>query len=110
MSREPVRQFFCIIAIIALLFFAMKTVFPYGPPSSGYDGPTTNPYYLAMPWYENLWRWGMGAILTGASFAVGLTMSALHHEKEQAKYQQENLRKLLSGELVIDQVSRHQRK
>ena len=105
MSRELVRQFFCIVAIVALLAFALKTVFPYGPPSSGYDEPTTNPYYLAMSWYENLWRWALGGMLVGASFAVGLTMGALRDEKEQARHLQERLRQLLAGEILVDHTS-----
>ncbi len=92
--KDFLRQLFCVVAILALFGFALKAVFPYGPPSSGYDEPTTNPYYIAMPWYESLWRWCVGALLVGAATSVGLTMGALSQEKEQNRFLQERLRQM----------------
>ena len=93
-TKEALRQLFCIVAILALFVFAMQVVFPYGPPSSGYDEPTTNPYYLAMPWYENAWRFCVGGLLVGAAFAVGFTMYELSQEKEQTRFLQERLHQM----------------
>ncbi|VVC83918.1 hypothetical protein [Sideroxydans sp. CL21] len=98
-TKETLRQLFCVVAVIALFVLAVRTVFPYGPPSAGFDEPTTNPYYLAMPWYENLWRWCVGAALIASAVSVVLTMMALSEEKQQLRYKQEQLRQALSGEL-----------
>ena len=91
-AKETLRQLFCVIAIAALLIFALQVVFPYGPPSEGYDEQTTNPYYLAMPWYENVWRCCLAALLVGAASAVGFTMGALSQEKVQTRHLHEQLR------------------
>jgi hypothetical protein len=98
-TKDTLRHLFCVVAVIALFVLAVRTVLPYGPPSAVFDQSTTNPFYLAMPWYENLWRWCVGGALIGSAVSVVLTMLALSEEKQQLRYAQELLRQALSGEL-----------
>lgn len=98
-ARESVRNFFCVLAILALVAFALKVAFPYGPPGPSYSGEITNPFYLAMPWYESMWQFCVGGALVGAAFSVIFTMMALSSEKEQTRYLHEQMRKLLAGEI-----------
>jgi hypothetical protein len=96
-ARERVRNFFCVVAVIALFAFALKIAFPYGSP--GPDDETTNPYYLAMPWFESVWRLGLGGLLVGCAFGVVFTMVALSDEKKQTQYWKEQIRQIQSGEI-----------
>jgi hypothetical protein len=94
-TKEACRNLFCVIAIIVLFVLALMTIFPYGPPSAGYNQPTTNPYYLAMPWYESVWRFSLAGVIIGAAISVIFTMLALSEEKRQLRYLQEELRQSL---------------
>jgi hypothetical protein len=96
-ARERMRNFFCVVAILALFFFAIMTAFPYGPPSPGSgDEQTTNPAYSRMSRPESAWRLCLGALLVGAAFAVMFTLLALRDEKKQVLSLHEEMRQLLA--------------
>jgi hypothetical protein len=96
-ERERIRNFFCVLAILALFVFALRVVFPYGSPGSD-DDQTTNPYYLAMPRSESVWRFCLGGLLAGCACGVMFTMLALSEEKKQTQYLKEQIRQIQSGE------------
>jgi hypothetical protein len=94
-ERERIRNFFCVLAVLALFVFALRVVFPYGPPGPD-DDKTTNPYYLAMPWFERAWRFCLGGLLAGCACGVMFTMLALSDERKQTHYLKEQIRQIES--------------